>query len=132
MSMWLLKCPVPIRASLQISIARRLVVESRRRQAQVGSPRVVATAWRLISTVTRASDAGRCPSSGVTVPAKWRAIGATSARGSVCGLIQPRKDTLTLPPLTTSACATPNRDSRAIPISRAVGRTYPNYRQRSF
>ena len=92
--MWLVKCPVPTSESLQIAIARWVVVESRRRHGQIGSPRVVETAWRLISTVTRSSAAGRCPSTGVTVPATCSAIGADSVRGSVCGLIQPRKETL--------------------------------------
>src|SRR4051812_36104217 len=89
MSMWLLKCPLPITASLQIAIAWLLVLERSNRHGQVGRPRVLTTAGRLISTVPRLSDAGRWLPIGSTVPATCSAIGADFARGSLSGLIQP-------------------------------------------
>ena len=69
MSIWLEKCPVPISESPQIASARLLLSETSLLPGQTGSPRVVATAWRLTSTVTRSRAAGRRPSIGVTVPA---------------------------------------------------------------
>jgi hypothetical protein len=79
----------------------------------------VKTALRLTSTVTLRSDAGRFLPTGWTVPATCSAIGAALERGRASGLIQPRKETRTLPPLTTSAWAVPSSDRATIPPTRA-------------